>query len=189
MADAALAAHEVLGDEKYLATFHRAQAWFHGENSLKQTLVDVPCGACCDGLQPHGVNRNQGAESTLAYLWTELRSFEVSVRIAGDRKATRSPARSHAHHKWKPSTRTFACYENRNHSSLYTELILSPSGKSHPDGAGLAVSCAYGVQRRRVPSARRDGLACPRRGPPRAFASDRGSQQRWRVELAHRFKA
>ena len=60
---------------KYLATFRRAHDWFHGQNSLRQPLVDARRGACCDGLQPSGVNRNQGAESTLAYLWTEAASL------------------------------------------------------------------------------------------------------------------
>ena len=41
MADAALAAFGLLGDEQYLAAFHRAHGWFHGQNSLKQPLVDV----------------------------------------------------------------------------------------------------------------------------------------------------
>ena len=69
MADAALAAFGLLGDEKYLDIFRRAHGWFHGQNSLSQPLVDVHCGACYDGLQRSGVNLNQGAESTLAYLW------------------------------------------------------------------------------------------------------------------------
>ena len=77
MADAALAAFGLTNDQKYLATFHRARGWFHGQNSLGQPLVDVACGACCDGLQASGVSRNQGAESTLAYLWTELHNLEV----------------------------------------------------------------------------------------------------------------
>ena len=85
MADAALAAREALGDDKYLGTFRRVCEWFHGGNSLKQSLVDVPSGACYDGLQPHGVNRNQGAESTLAYLWSELRSFEFVTESQNDR--------------------------------------------------------------------------------------------------------
>ena len=71
-AEAALAAHDLLGDERYLATFHRAREWFLGQNSLGQPLADARRGSCCDGLSPHGVNQNQGAESTLAYLWTEL---------------------------------------------------------------------------------------------------------------------
>jgi hypothetical protein len=74
MADAALAAFNVHNDERYLAIFRRARDWFHGKNSLGLCLADASRGACCDGLQPSGVNRNQGAESTLAYLWTELRN-------------------------------------------------------------------------------------------------------------------
>ncbi|HEV8067991.1 MAG TPA: hypothetical protein VGP76_09645 [Planctomycetaceae bacterium] len=75
-ADAALAGLDLLGDERYRSAFRRAHAWFYGENSLRQPLVDATSGACCDGLQLSGLNRNQGAESTLAYLWTELRSLE-----------------------------------------------------------------------------------------------------------------
>jgi hypothetical protein len=77
MADAALTAFDLLGHDSYLATFQRAHRWFHGENSLKQPLADASCGACCDGLETTGVNWNQGAESTLSYLWTELRNSEI----------------------------------------------------------------------------------------------------------------
>jgi hypothetical protein len=77
MADAALTAFDLTGDEKYLATFHRAHHWFRGDNSLGLTLADVEGGGCCDGLQPTHVNANQGAESTFAWLWTELRSCEL----------------------------------------------------------------------------------------------------------------
>jgi uncharacterized protein YyaL (SSP411 family) len=77
MADAALAAFTMLGGSKYLAAFRRARSWFHGENSLEQPLADVRSGSCCDGLQRCGVNRNQGAESTLAYLWTEVHNGEI----------------------------------------------------------------------------------------------------------------
>lgn len=74
MAEAAQTAYELLGDEQYLAAFRRAHGWFHGRNSLQRPLADVRSGACCDGLEASGVNRNQGAESTLACLWTELSS-------------------------------------------------------------------------------------------------------------------
>lgn len=76
MAEAALAACSLLGEERYWATFRRCRAWFHGQNSLRQPLVDVQRGACCDGLQASGVNRNEGAESTLAYLTVEMRNAE-----------------------------------------------------------------------------------------------------------------
>ncbi len=77
MAETAQAAFDLLGDEKYLAAFDRARAWFHGRNSLNRPLADARSGACYDGLQAAGVNHNQGAESTLAYLWTEMSSAKV----------------------------------------------------------------------------------------------------------------
>ena len=83
MAEAALSAFDLLGAEEYLATFRRAHGWFHGQNSLKQPLVDVHSGACCDGLQASGVNRNQGAESTLAHLWAEMSSAKI-LRLCGN---------------------------------------------------------------------------------------------------------
>lgn len=69
---AALAGFQRSGDKKYLEVAFRAQQWFAGQNCIKQSLVDVEAGACCDGIQQSGLNLNQGAESTLAYLWTEL---------------------------------------------------------------------------------------------------------------------
>ncbi|MCL4855542.1 MAG: hypothetical protein KJZ78_29610, partial [Bryobacteraceae bacterium] len=81
MAEAALAACKVLGDESYLAVFLRCRGWFHGQNSLRQPLVDVTRGACCDGLQVSSLNRNQGAESTLAYLTVEMHNAEVRRQL------------------------------------------------------------------------------------------------------------
>jgi hypothetical protein len=75
MAAAALAGLNLCGDDRYLGVFLRAHAWFHGQNSLEQLLADREVGACFDGLGAAGINQNQGAESTLAYLWTELSSF------------------------------------------------------------------------------------------------------------------
>jgi hypothetical protein len=88
MADAALAAYALLNEEKYLAAFRRTREWFHGENSVGRPVADVRRGACHDGLRASGVNRNQGAESTLAYLWTEVRHLEVQQARGDNRKAT-----------------------------------------------------------------------------------------------------
>ncbi len=71
MAAAAMAGQQARGDEKYQVIFDRAHCWFQGENSLEEPLADLQHGGCFDGLQSTGVNRNQGAESTLAYLWTD----------------------------------------------------------------------------------------------------------------------
>jgi len=90
MADAALAAFALLREEKYMAVFDRAHGWFLGQNSLRLSLINARRGACCDGLQPSGVNRNQGAESTLAFLTTELRHLEIQHALNGERIAAAS---------------------------------------------------------------------------------------------------
>lgn len=90
MAEAALSAHHLFGDEKYLATFHRARDWFHGRNTLGLSLVDPRHGTCFDGLSETGVNRNLGAESTLAYLWTELQFLETCRAVGKPSSAAAS---------------------------------------------------------------------------------------------------
>jgi hypothetical protein len=88
MAAAALTGLRLRGDEKYRAVFLQAHGWFHGQNSLKQPLADRQRGACFDGLQSTGANRNQGAESTLAYLWTELHSDSDQQPLTTHTKTT-----------------------------------------------------------------------------------------------------
>ncbi len=90
MAEAALAGHRLLGSESYLAAFHRALGWFQGANSLNLSMTDAKRGACFDGLHPSGVNRNLGAESTLAYLWTEVDDLELRDALGSDQSATAS---------------------------------------------------------------------------------------------------
>lgn len=92
MAEAALAACNLFGDGRYLTILHRCHGWFHGRNSLRQPLVDVPRGACCDGLQASGVNRNQGAESTLAYLTVEMHNAEVRHKLGDGRRTAAAGA-------------------------------------------------------------------------------------------------
>jgi hypothetical protein len=87
MAEAALDAFGLRREDKYLATFRRAHDWFHGQNSLRQALADVRRGACCDGLHASDINRNQGAESTLAYLWTEVHGCELQHALDGGPQA------------------------------------------------------------------------------------------------------
>jgi hypothetical protein len=45
-----------------------AFGWFMGQNVRGLALANAITGACSDGLQCDGLNLNQGAESTLAYL-------------------------------------------------------------------------------------------------------------------------
>ncbi|MBK9120685.1 MAG: glycosyltransferase [Phycisphaerales bacterium] len=72
MADAAVAAFRLHPTEGLRALYRRAHGWFYGQNSLGLALVDERTRGCYDGLQASGLNRNQGAESTLALLWTQV---------------------------------------------------------------------------------------------------------------------
>ncbi len=77
MAAAALAAFKLRDDHHYLAAFQKAHGWFLGQNSQKIPVADIESGGCFDGLESTGLNRNQGAESTLAYLWTAMLALDV----------------------------------------------------------------------------------------------------------------
>ncbi|MBU0486542.1 MAG: glycosyltransferase [Bacteroidetes bacterium] len=59
-------------DKEYLAKLFSCFLWFMGENDLRMSLFDFETKGCCDGFERYGVNRNQGAESSLAYLISHL---------------------------------------------------------------------------------------------------------------------
>jgi glycosyltransferase involved in cell wall biosynthesis len=52
----------------WLAEAQRSAAWFDGGNVHGVPMGDWQTGGCCDGLRESGLNLNQGAESTLAWL-------------------------------------------------------------------------------------------------------------------------
>ena len=88
MSDAALAAFGQTRDDRYLTIFCRAHDWFHGRNSGQEPLADFQSGACFDGLERSGVNRNQGAESTLAFLFAEVHNGEMQLAVNDTLEAT-----------------------------------------------------------------------------------------------------
>ncbi|WP_200978152.1 glycosyltransferase family 4 protein [Echinicola sp. 20G] len=57
---------------EYLQKLFTSFMWFLGENDLRMSLYDFETKGCCDGFESYGVNRNQGAESSLAYLISHL---------------------------------------------------------------------------------------------------------------------
>ena len=65
-------AYNVTQDVTYIKKMFQTYLWFLGENSLRIPLYDHETSGCCDGLTPVGLNRNQGAESTLAYFISHL---------------------------------------------------------------------------------------------------------------------
>ena len=59
-------------NKEYLKELFTYFMWFLGENDLRMSLFDFETSGCCDGFESYGVNRNQGAESSLAYLISHL---------------------------------------------------------------------------------------------------------------------
>jgi len=73
-------AYQIFRKPEYIEKMFLCYRWFLGENTLRAPLYDHETKGCCDGLLPNGINRNQGAESTLAYLishLTVLKAFEL----------------------------------------------------------------------------------------------------------------
>lgn len=65
-------AFHVTKDKEYLNKLYISFLWFLGENDLRMSLYDFETKGCCDGFESNGVNRNQGAESSIAYLISHL---------------------------------------------------------------------------------------------------------------------
>ncbi len=65
-------AYQFTKEKEYLNKLYTSFLWFLGENDLRMSLYDFETKGCCDGLESYGVNRNQGAESSLAYLISHL---------------------------------------------------------------------------------------------------------------------
>jgi hypothetical protein len=72
-------AYELTKERKYLDKMFKSYMWYMGKNDLSLPVYDYETGGCNDGLEENGLNRNQGAESTLSYLiahLTVLNAFE-----------------------------------------------------------------------------------------------------------------
>ncbi|MEM7682281.1 MAG: Gfo/Idh/MocA family oxidoreductase [Planctomycetota bacterium] len=72
LVDASLDAARITGEARWIDAAWMGLSWFLGRNDLGTPLVDPDTGGCRDGLLPTGPNRNQGAESVLAYLLSVL---------------------------------------------------------------------------------------------------------------------
>ena len=70
-------AFHLTSDKNYLNKLYTSFLWFLGENDLRMSLYDYETKGCCDGFGKQGVNRNQGAESSLAYLISHLTVLEA----------------------------------------------------------------------------------------------------------------
>ncbi|MCK4859065.1 MAG: glycosyltransferase family 4 protein [Candidatus Omnitrophica bacterium] len=65
-------AYQITREESYYKKALLSFRWFLGENSKGEWLYDKITGGCFDGLTEKGLNLNQGAESSIAYLLSRL---------------------------------------------------------------------------------------------------------------------
>jgi len=71
-------------DKDYINKLFTCFMWFLGENDIRMSLFDFETKGCCDGFERYGINRNQGAESSLAYLISHLivlQAFEEYEKV------------------------------------------------------------------------------------------------------------
>ena len=68
MVEACVEAFHVTRDRTWFENAVMCFNWFLGHNDLNMPLYDPKTGGCRDGLMADGINQNQGAESTLAWL-------------------------------------------------------------------------------------------------------------------------
>jgi hypothetical protein len=77
MTEACARAFAYTGDRRWAEAARHSGAWFLGDNDLTVAVFDPATGGGFDGLEPDGVNRNEGAESTLAFVGTMLQLQEL----------------------------------------------------------------------------------------------------------------
>ena len=87
--DACTAAFAVTGDPIWLAHAKTAYDWFLGRNDVGIALATGEDGGCYDGLMPRGVNRNQGAESILAFQLSNCAMLRLGRAAAADSSGNR----------------------------------------------------------------------------------------------------
>lgn len=90
MIDACITAYQLSHERAWLRRAIIAFNWFLGQNDLNLPLYDAKTGGCRDGLESHGVNENQGAESSLAWLMSLARLH----RFAADELLVAKPEKA-----------------------------------------------------------------------------------------------
>jgi hypothetical protein len=78
LADACASAFRVTRQSSWLTGVSLAWNWFLGDNDSATPMFDPRTGGGYDGLERHGRNLNQGAESTLAMLATAQQARRIS---------------------------------------------------------------------------------------------------------------
>ncbi len=89
-----LAAYEATGDITMLELARRSLAWYSGENSRHEGLIDLETGGCHDGIMANGLNRNQGAESIVGYAIAGLALIQYAPEVTDNAGRIETMAKS-----------------------------------------------------------------------------------------------
>ena len=89
--EASLEAYRVTDDRKWLDRAHRCLDWFLGDNDLHLSLYDPTTAGCADALLPYGLNENQSAEATLAWLLSLMSLYDYALDVDTGRDVSRNP--------------------------------------------------------------------------------------------------
>ncbi|MCM1567688.1 MAG: glycosyltransferase [Dehalobacter sp. 4CP] len=78
-----LAAYEATGEQRMLELAQQSFAWYLGNNSQNEGLIDGETGGCLDGITAKGFNFNQGAESIIGYCIANLALAKYKTDFVG----------------------------------------------------------------------------------------------------------
>lgn len=87
LVEACIDAYHTTGDVIWIERTQICFNWFLGLNDLDLPVYNMETGGCRDGLEQHGLNLNEGAESTLAWLLSLTAMYELER----DRERTEVP--------------------------------------------------------------------------------------------------
>ncbi|MBN2040383.1 MAG: glycosyltransferase family 4 protein [Spirochaetes bacterium] len=90
MIEACIEAFNITGDRTWIDNAVLCFNWFLGHNDLNMSLYDPGTGGCRDGLMANGINQNEGAESTLAWLLSHM----ALQKLYADQILKQPPSRS-----------------------------------------------------------------------------------------------
>ncbi|MDZ4713692.1 MAG: glycosyltransferase family 4 protein [bacterium] len=79
--DACYQAYLITEDNVWINHISKSFCWFLGSNVRQEALIDFTTGACYDGLNSAMLNENQGAESTICWLWSLHRMIRISQEL------------------------------------------------------------------------------------------------------------
>ncbi|MFX1376315.1 MAG: glycosyltransferase [Promethearchaeota archaeon] len=72
MVQTLIIAYDTTKENRYMKLAMEAFNWFLGRNSLNQEVYNNLTGGCHDGIGEYSLNMNQGAESSISYLFARL---------------------------------------------------------------------------------------------------------------------